>query len=183
MRQGAEVLEADAHGEKVLRLANGSFLKLFRRKRLISSAAWSPYAQRFADNARALAALGIPVPEVIEVMRIASIKRDAVHYRPLEGVTLRSLIRQPLDAAALQDLIARFNKFVVQLHQKGIYFRSLHLGNVILTPDGEFGLIDFSDMRIYRRPLPRFMRVRNIRRLEGIASEREWIDRESILGR
>jgi hypothetical protein len=46
-------------------LADGSYLKLFRRKRLISSAAWYPYAQRFADNALALAAREHPLPRVI----------------------------------------------------------------------------------------------------------------------
>jgi hypothetical protein len=51
MRAGATVLEADGFGDKVLRLADGTMLKLFRRKRLFSSAAWYPYAQRFADNA------------------------------------------------------------------------------------------------------------------------------------
>ncbi len=183
LREGAEVLEADRHGEKVLRLADGTFLKLFRRKRLITSAAWSPYARRFAENASALARLGIPVPEVIEIMRIASLKRDAVHYRPLAGTTLRALNHQPGDEAARRDLQARFGEFVVQLHRKGIYFRSLHLGNVILTPNGEFGLIDFSDMRVYPWPLPKFMRVRNIRRLQGIESERDWIDSDFILRR
>ena len=53
LRAGATVLEADKHGDKVLRLPDGNFVKLFRRKRLISSAALYPYAQRFADNARA----------------------------------------------------------------------------------------------------------------------------------
>lgn len=42
LRDNAEVLEADGHGDKVLRLRDGSFLKLFRRKRLISSAALFP---------------------------------------------------------------------------------------------------------------------------------------------
>jgi hypothetical protein len=50
MRDGAEVLEADRHGDKVLRLTDGTMLKLFRRKRVLSSALWAPYAQRFADN-------------------------------------------------------------------------------------------------------------------------------------
>ena len=54
LRDNAEVLEADGHGDKVLRLRDGSFLKLFRRKRLISSAALFPYAERFARNASEL---------------------------------------------------------------------------------------------------------------------------------
>jgi tRNA A-37 threonylcarbamoyl transferase component Bud32 len=182
LRGAAEVLEFDSHGEKVLRLADGSILKLFRRKRLLSSAAYSPYAQRFADNAAALARLGIPVPRVIEVMRIPSIKRDAVHYHPLPGTSLRELVRQQATPSAATSLKAGFSEFVVQLHDKGIYFRSLHLGNVILTPTGSFGLIDFADLKIYPGPLSGLMRLRNIKHLLRIASERDWIDREAILG-
>jgi hypothetical protein len=181
LKAGAEVLEADAHGEKVLRLADGSMLKLFRRKRLISSAAWYPYARRFADNAEALAKKGIRVPRVIAVARIPSVKRDAVHYHPLEGTTLRSLLRGGLDPETEARLKKLFTGFVIRLHALGIYFRSLHLGNVVLTPSGELGLIDFADLRIYRRPLPVFMRRRNIRRMLGIAGERDWIDSAAIL--
>ena len=181
LKAGAEVLEADLHGEKVLRLTDGSMFKLFRRKRLITSAAWYPYAQRFVDNAAALREKEIPVPCVIAAMRIPSVKRDAVHYLPLEGVTLRQLIRQGLDLKTEQALKKRFTEFVMHLHTLGIYFRSLHLGNVILTPSGELGLIDFSDLRIYRRSLPVFMRRRNIQRMLGIDRERGWIDSEAIL--
>ena len=35
---GAQVLEADSHGAKVYLLTDGNFLKVFCRKRLISSA-------------------------------------------------------------------------------------------------------------------------------------------------
>jgi hypothetical protein len=74
-----------------------------------------------------------------------------------------------------------FTDFVIRLHSLGIYFRSLHLGNVVVTPAGELGLIDFSDLRIYRRPLPMFMRRRNLRRMLEIPDERGWIDRDAIL--
>jgi len=40
----------------------------------------------------------------------------------------------------------------IDLHEKGIYFRSMHLANVILTPDGTLGLIDISDMKTFHRP-------------------------------
>ncbi len=85
LRDNAEVLEADGHGDKVLRLRDGSFLKLFRRKRLISSAALFPYAERFARNASELARRGIVCPKVLDVLRIPHIQRDAVHYEPLPG--------------------------------------------------------------------------------------------------
>jgi serine/threonine protein kinase len=181
LKAGGEAIEADSFGEKVLRLADGSFLKLFRRKRLITSAAWYPYALRFVDNAEVLSSLGIPVPRVIAVYRVPSMARDAVHYQPLAGTTLRSLIRRGLDAENERRLKRLFTSFVIRLHSLGIYFRSLHLGNVVLTPAGELGLIDFSDLRVYPRPLPAFMRRRNLRRMLEIPGECGWIDSDAIL--
>lgn len=181
LRSGAEVLEADRLGDKVLRLPDGTFIKLFRRKRLLSSAAWSPYAQRFADNAAALARLGIPCPQVIAVWRVAAIARDAVHYHPLAGETLRALLRDGLEPAREQWLRQAFTAFVRRLHDLGIYFRSLHLGNVVLTPDDTLGLIDISDVRLHRRPLSQFWRARNLRRMQDIDGERDWLDRERLL--
>ncbi|MCL2021218.1 MAG: hypothetical protein FWG81_03745 [Betaproteobacteria bacterium] len=74
-----------------------------------------------------------------------------------------------------------FTEFIIRLHSLGIYFRSLHLGNIILTTDGKLGLIDFSDLYIYHRPLPVFMCRRNIRRMLRFANERDWIDSEAII--
>lgn len=182
LRAGADVIEGDSYGDKVLRLADGTFLKLFRRKRLFSSAMWYPYAARFSDNAGALSQLGVPVPSVISVMRIESIERDVVHYHPLEGITLRALVRGGLESETERELKAKFNQFVVYLHDHGIYFRSLHLGNVVLLPDGRMGLIDFSDLRISPRPLPMYLRRRNVRRLEGIEGEKDWLDRSIVIG-
>ncbi|MCL2076766.1 MAG: hypothetical protein FWH15_10140, partial [Betaproteobacteria bacterium] len=58
LKADASIIESDQHGEKVLRLADGRFLKLFRRKRLITSTALYPYAMRFVDNACALTRAG-----------------------------------------------------------------------------------------------------------------------------
>lgn len=182
VRDGAEVVEADPWGDKVLLLPDGTYVKLFRRKRLISSAAWYPYAQRFADNALALAARGVPCPRVIDVLRIPSIGRDAVHYHPLPGQTLRAIVREgSMDDNEHACLHDAFNRFVRRLHNQGIYFRSLHLGNVVMTPLGELGLIDISDIRVHRQPLSGFWRRRNLRRMEAIADERDWIDHDTIL--
>lgn len=172
LRADARVLERDRHGDKVLVLADGSYLKLFRRKRLISSAAWYPYAQRFADNALALAGRRIPCPSVIGVVRIPAIRREAVCYRPLEGRTLRELIRAGEDAP---DLRERLGSFVAGLHAAGIYFRSLHLGNIVLTPAGEFGLIDIADLRAGSEPLPAHRRRRNLQHMLRDAADGAWL--------
>lgn len=181
MREGAEVLEADPHGDKVLRLADGTILKLFRRKRLISSAALYPYAQRFANNATALEKLDIPVPKIIAVMRISELSRDVVHYAPLAGSTLRELARAGLSADRKRRLKEALTRFVIYLHDKGVYFRSLHIGNIVCTPDGHLGLIDFSDLRIHPWPLGKYLRARNMRRMQGIADELDWLDLDAIV--
>ncbi len=181
LREGAVVLEADPHGDKVLRLADGTILKLFRRKRLVTSAALFPYARRFVSNASALSRLGVPVPKVLDLVRIPAIARDAVHYAPLEGETLRALVRAGLDAEQEKLLKARFTRFVIGLHDRGVYFRSLHIGNVVCTPDGRLGLIDFSDLRIYPWRLGRYLRARNMRRMQGIATELDWLDLATIV--
>lgn len=182
LREGARVLEVDHYGEKVLRLVDGSILKLFRRRRrLISSAAFFPYARRFANNAVALAKLGIPVPQMIEVLRIPSINRDAVHYSPLAGNTLRELMRSGLSPERERELKAAFTRFVIGLHDNGVYFRSLHLGNVVCTPEGALGLIDFADLRIHPWSLGKYLRTRNVQRMLAMDDERDWIDFEAIV--
>lgn len=172
LRANATVLERDRHGEKVLVLGDGSYLKLFRRKRLLSSAAWYPYAQRFADNALALAQRDIPCPQVIGVFRIAAIARDAVHYWPLAGQTLRQLIQQGNASDRLREQLFGF---VERLHAAGIYFRSLHLGNIVLTPDGQFGLIDIADLRTQARPLFDYQKRRNLKHLLRDSSDKAWL--------
>ena len=176
LRAGATVLERDRHGDKVLQLNDGSYLKLFRRKRLISSAAWYPYAQRFADNAIALAQRDIACPRTIGVFRIPAIARDAIHYWPLAGQTLRQLIQ----SGAASDLLRQqLLNFVDHLHESGIYFRSLHLGNIVLTPEGRFGLIDIADLRAQVRPLPSYQRRRNRRHLYRYPVDQVWLDAAS----
>ncbi|MCK2126809.1 toluene tolerance protein [Thauera aromatica] len=168
----ATVIEQDRHGPKVMVLADGSYLKLFRRKRLLSSASWYPYAQRFVDNVHALRARGIPCPEVIDCFRVPAAGRDVVHYRPLPGTTLRQLITGNQADPGLRQTLGRF---IATLHERGIYFRSIHLGNVVLTAERRLGLIDVADMKTGRRPLSSWRRRRNAKHLLRIKVDRAWI--------
>ena len=176
LRAGATVLERDRHGDKVLVLSDGSYLKLFRRKRLLSSAAWYPYARRFADNALALTEREIPCPRVMALYRIPCAKREAVRYRPLPGKTLRELIRAGEEAPALR---AQLGRFVAGLHEAGIYFRSLHLGNIVLTPDGALGLIDIADLRAGSRAIPPHRRQRNLKHLLRDPADCTWLQADT----
>lgn len=154
----ANVLERDSFGIKVAQLPSGTILKLFRRKRRVSSAAWRPYAQRFVRNAAHLARAGIPTVQVRAFFQCAPAARHVVAYRPLAGDVLRDRLArgEPVDWSQLAV-------FMAHLHRQGIYFRSLHSGNIVCLSDGAFGLIDIADLYVRRRPLGAFRRARNLR--------------------
>ncbi|NWB90899.1 bifunctional O-antigen ligase/aminoglycoside phosphotransferase family protein [Pseudomonas agarici] len=172
----AEIIEADGLGPKVLRLEDKTFLKLFRPRRWYTSGNFNPYSQRFAVNSARLLALRIPAPRVLALYNLPD-GSDAVHYQPLPGQTLRQTL-QSLDASLRQALMQRFGRFMAQLHERGVYFRSLHLGNVLLMDDGEFGLIDVADMRILPSALSHELRVRNLRHMQRYPQDRSWLFEE-----
>ncbi|MDQ7983548.1 lipopolysaccharide kinase InaA family protein [Pseudomonas sp. G34] len=177
--QGAKTIEEDGLGVKVARLGDGDFLKLYRRKRLLSSDLWDLPAQRFADNARGLLHLGITAPTVLEVLMISERRLSAVRYQPLPGDTLRNRLRQ-LDAQPRAALVKQFGTFLGELHQRGVYFRSLHLGNVLLLPDGSFGLIDLSDMKLESRPLAPWKRRRNLQHILRYGEDIAWLTQQHL---
>jgi hypothetical protein len=166
LRENAEVTAADDFGDKVLLLPDGSYLKLFRVKRLFTSARIFPYWRRFEVNALGLEALGIRTLKVIDVIGIPEIARTAVHYEPLPGSTLREVAT--LDAL----LVAKLGRFIRSLHEKGVYLRSMHLGNIVLTPEDELGLIDIADMKIHGRALSNRKRLRNFRHMSRYEQDR-----------
>lgn len=177
--QGAKTIEEDGLGIKVARLGDGDFLKLYRRKRLLSSDLWDLPAQRFADNAQGLLRLGITAPKVLDVLMISERRLSAVRYQPLPGDTLRNRLRQ-LDAEPRTVLVKQFGIFLGELHQLGVYFRSLHLGNVLLLPDGSFGLIDLSDMKLESRPLAPWKRRRNLQHILRYSEDIAWLTQQHL---
>jgi tRNA A-37 threonylcarbamoyl transferase component Bud32 len=163
---GAEVLVSEnLDGQecpKVLRLKDHSILKLFRLKRYLTSARLIPYAVRFQRHVERLQRADIPTVNIRAVFRIAGLGRTAVHYRPLEGRTLREYCgTHPLD----HSQASRLGQFLENLHRRGIYFRSIHFGNMVLTADRRIGLIDVADMRFRRGALGLGLRIRNLRHL------------------
>ncbi|MHC8289318.1 O-antigen ligase family protein [Pseudomonas sp. XS1P51] len=170
----AQVIEEDGLGPKVLRLVDGSFLKLFRRRRWYTSGSFNPYSERFAVNSERLRNMGIPTPHILDLYRLKD-GSSAVHYSPLPGNTLRQVLQGITAPDVRKALVERFGKFMAQLHEQGVYFRSLHLGNVLVLEDGEFGLIDVADMRIYPSSLSLSLRQRNLRHMQRYTVDRRWL--------
>jgi tRNA A-37 threonylcarbamoyl transferase component Bud32 len=172
MISSGTVLEQDSHGAKVICLADGNFLKYFRRKRFFNRELLSPAAVRFAVNVRYLEQLRIPVMRVLALHRIIGEPHTVVIYQPLAGESLRKL------AASGQVTAAEMRQtgvFIADLHRRGVYFRSLHPGNIVL--DGSrTGLIDVLDMRIRNRSLTRWERQRNWLHFLRCMEDRPFLD-------
>ncbi|MDP0589536.1 MAG: hypothetical protein QS748_10245 [Candidatus Endonucleobacter bathymodioli] len=159
----ARVIERDTYGPKVLHLTDGSYLKIFRRRNLLSWSLIQPYSLKFTANASVLKGIGILTVEVTETMNLPVPRKTAVRYQPLAGETIREIFRK---GQLTHELIERLAGFINQLHQAGVYFRSLHFGNIILTPKNIFGLIDIADMRFFDRPLRQAEVIRNFRHMK-----------------
>jgi len=178
LTKNALVLTDDEYGKKVLQLTDNSIVKLFRVKRLISQANLYSPARRFAHNARRLQRLQVPTIELIALYRIKSIQRTAVHYKQLAGITLREYLQS---RPAEDEFLSRLGAFLAHMHALGIFFRSAHFGNIIVTADKQFGLIDISDMTISRFPLGYFKRIRNMKHFFRLKEDIELVQQSQLI--
>ncbi|AHY41307.1 toluene tolerance protein [Stutzerimonas decontaminans] len=161
-----DVLERDGRGPKVVALSNGLYLKIFHTRRASWLARLRPAAIRFARNAQTLAAHGIATPEITETFWLdRDIGLSGCLYRPLPGHSLEGLFRESPETliAKLPELAS----FIRKLHEHKIYFRSLHIGNILLLPTGRFGLIDFLDLQQKLLPLNSWQIRRNLRHMQN----------------
>ena len=165
---GASVIERDTFGPKVLHLADGSYLKISRRRHMFSWSLCPPYSLKFAANAKILKCMGIPTVSILEIIKLPVPRKTAVQYIPLAGETIRDISR---NGQLTKILLQKLAEFIRQLHRKGVYFRSLHFGNIVLTPEGNFGLIDIADMKFLGRILRKKEVVRNFRHMQRYVNE------------
>ena len=152
---------SDHHGEKVLVLEDNSWVKIFRRKKLISPEIWSPLALRFRRNAVRLAERGIATVSVTSVQYCRENNKHLVWYRPLPGTTLEDIFAEN---DQLDRHMEGFVHFMNSLHERGVYFRSIHFGNVVYDEKtDQYGLIDVADMRFRPQRLSPGLRARNFK--------------------
>ena len=171
----ATIIETDKYGPKVAVLPDGTYLKYFRRQRFFNRELLAPAAVKFARNAYQLTQLGIPTLEVRSLHRIIGEPHTVAIYQPLPGQTLREILASN---AADANLMYRLGVFLARVQRRGIYFRSIHPGNIIV--DGmEFGLIDILDMRFRSWSLSRWARRRNWRHL--FRYPEEWSNHSDLI--
>jgi hypothetical protein len=135
--------------------------KVWDRRKRPSSDWIYPYYRRFCRNARKLIFHGVPAPDVKHTSRVSGTNIHIVTYEELPGMSLKNVLtkhKEMLD-------VGGFAGFLAHLHNRGIYFRALHLGNVLRLDSGSFGLIDVADVHFLIFSLSLNMRARNLSRL------------------
>lgn len=172
LRAGARLIERDGRGEKVLLTPDKRIIKLFYPRRRVTSARIYPYAYRFWNNARQLREKGI-ITIRCEQLRHDRLKgRHLITYPLLPGATLRDRLAE---ISSSDDYLDKLATYLVTLHTQGILFRSIHLGNILVLENGDYGLIDVADMSIQQRPLGLIKRARNFRHLLHDRRDRETL--------
>lgn len=166
-----QVLEEDRYGVKVLLTNDDKIIKVFRLKRYFSTALFSPYAQRFKDNAEKLAQLGITTVAVERIAHCPELKKHLIIYPLIKGDTLRDLLHQQFSASLIEQLA----DFIAKLHESGVYFRSLHLGNILQTENKQLALIDIADLRFVGKPLTINLRIRNFAHLFRYQQDKQFL--------
>jgi hypothetical protein len=169
-------LEQDGRGIKVSLLENGQMLKVFRIRSKFTLARYWHYAERFVRNAERLSCRKVATITPVKLYQVANTTEMAVEYLPLPGNTVRQLFK--IETPTL-ELLHGLACFIAELHAKGIYFRSLHLGNIVRMPTGEFGLIDIADMRVFAWSLHFFTRLRNFDRIKKYDEDMQHLSHEA----
>jgi|TARA_Y100000310_G_scaffold3236_1_gene4134 tRNA A-37 threonylcarbamoyl transferase component Bud32 len=134
-------------------------VKFFYRRKFISTSLLIPQAKRFRSNSIKLKQLGITAPDVSELIYCPDIPVHMAVYEYLKGDDFRVLCSRND-----YQCIDRLPSYIALLHERGVYFRAIHLGNVLQLDEDELALVDITDLSV-RRKLTIFQRARNIAHL------------------
>lgn len=149
----------ERHGKPAILLTPDKLIvkHIYRRSWFSSSRIW-PYAQRFINGAKLLHERGILAPTVRARYYYPTAGCDILVYEYLDGKSLYTLANENN-----YSYVEKIPAFIAKLHDLGIYFRDLHLDNVIVHNE-EFALIDLASIKCRRlsRSLNLKYRARNL---------------------
>jgi tRNA A-37 threonylcarbamoyl transferase component Bud32 len=171
MPDGEKLLKRGLHRSVRLSASGNTVIK-----RLVSQGMWRRVTDGFRARREArmltrLAELGLPVPRLIALdrardgweLRIAALD-GSCSLEELLGAAAAADFAPSADAGALGATLARF-------HACGFLHRDLHPGNLLVTPAGEWIMIDVAGGSL-RRPLPRAAARNELVGLLGALRER-----------
>ena len=158
-QKDSKVVQTICGKPKVLETESGEMVKLFYpRKKRVSSNSYKPYAVRFCNNARLLRSLDFIAPDIKKIQYCPELITHVVYYGKLAGETM-----DVCPAIKTPESIIPIVAFVARLHNKGVFFRSIHLSNLLYNANGDFALIDISDVKFTKKSLPLYLRYRNLK--------------------
>ena len=155
---------------KVFEKNENTIIKLFYWKnKLITSDKLRPRVMRFCNNLESLRRLGYAVPTIDKLQKCPELRFSLVQYEKVVGEDIRTLAK-----AGDVEVIAKVADFLANLHKNGVFFRSIHLENLLLQPDYKtFGVIDVTDIQFSALPLSIYKRYRNLRHLLKEKNDRQ----------
>jgi len=154
-----EVVLGTAERPGLMLTPDNEIVKSFYRRKRFSTSTFIPQAMRFVRNGRKLLEKGIVGPVANDVIYCPEIPVHMVIYQKLAGDDLREMC-----AAGKIQCLVRLPEYLADLHDRGIFFRAIHLGN-ILFDGANMAIIDVSDLSTKNQPLNVFQRVRNFAHL------------------
>lgn len=86
---------------------------------------------------------------------------------------VEGLLKPKTDNVAVMN---RTIKFIAELHKKGVYFWSLHFGDILVAKDGNRALIDISVLKVFPWSLTLNQSIRNWKHLFKYSFEKSIID-------
>ncbi|OUS28461.1 hypothetical protein A9Q99_13160 [Gammaproteobacteria bacterium 45_16_T64] len=166
----SSLLEGGADAPKVLLTNDGYIYKLFYRpkRKLSSRALFSPY-KLFIKNSQELQRRNVPSVTVCKTMVAEDGRFNALRYRAVDGIEFRDHVSD-VGNGGISTLV----DIMVELHQQGVFFRAIHLGNILRQSDGHYALIDISDCWFSWGALDAFRRARNLAHLLNYRADKPY---------
>lgn len=146
---------------KVFEKNGNTIIKLFypKKSKLSSDRIW-PRAMRFYRNVKKLHERGYNAPIVSKIQFCPESKMYLMYYPKIAGSDVRYLANNNQ-----LHIIKHVAHLMADLHDKGVFFRCIHLENLLYQTNGEFALLDVTDVRFKKKPLNLYARYRNLKHL------------------
>ena len=154
------VEKADDLGHRKTFHKKNEIIKIFNVRGYVSSGFFNTYASRIIKNSIKLKEHEISSIEITNELAFQYNNRlSGVSYKYIPGKTYRDLGNK-----ITKEMITDLAKYISIIHKKGIYFRAMHLGNILLHNKKLF-LIDIAKIHFYPWSLFIFTRARAFRRM------------------
>lgn len=171
-RSNLKLLKFNINGPKIFETDDNEIIKVFYpRKKWLSSDRFIPYAKRFCDNAERLRNRGFKTLNITKVQYCRDLQTYIITYQKLSGVDARIVAQND------HSIVDNVASLLADLHNKGIFFRSIHLENILSQDDGKLALLDIVDVKFKNNPLSTYLRFRNLKHLFLIEDDKKfWED-------